>query len=450
MKRGVVYLVGAGPGDPGLITARGLELIRRAEVLVYDRLVNPRLVAEAPAPAERIYAGKSPEGHALEQDEIDALLVQKALEGKVVVRLKGGDPFVFGRGGEEAEACAAAGIRFEIVPGITSAIAVPAYAGIPVTHRDLSSSFAVITGREDPTKEWTRIHWDKLANGVGTLVVLMGVETLPRTVEQLKRHGLPGTTPAALIEWGTEPRQRAVIADLDTIHAKACVAGIKSPAVTVIGEVARLRERLRWFDNRPLFGKRIMVTRSRAQASALTKRLEERGAEVIEVPTIEIAPPSDWRPLDNAIGHIGEFQWLIFTSVNAVEAFFNRLEHAQRDARTLANVKVCAIGPATAAALQARGVRADYRPDEFTTEGLAKGLNTLVRDRRVLLPRADIAPEDLVRALKREGAQVEQVTVYHTVVPEVSRVLARDVLEQRRADAVTFTSSSTVENLATL
>ncbi len=455
---GKVYLVGAGPGDPGLITAKGLDALRRAQVVVYDRLASPRLLDEAPAEAERIYAGKGPQGHVMEQHEINAVLVQKALEGKLVVRLKGGDPFVFGRGGEEAEALAARGLAFEVVPGVSSAIAVPAYAGIPVTHREVASSFAVITGREDSeraggqgprNRKRSRIRWDKLAGGAGTLVILMGVESLRETAARLMEHGLSGATPAAVIERGTEPRQRTVTGTLGDIAERARAAGLRAPAVTVVGEVVRLREKLRWFDARPLFGRRVLVTRSRAQAGALSKRLEELGAEAVEVPAIEVQPPEDWAPLDGAIARIGSFAWLVFTSVNAVEMFMQRLAVAGKDARALAGVRLCAIGPATAEALAAHGLRADHVPEEFTTARLAESLD-VTPGQRVLAPRADIAPQDLVRGLESRGTVVEQVTAYRTVTPERSRLQARNALASGQIDLVTFTSSSTVQNLAAL
>jgi uroporphyrinogen III methyltransferase/synthase len=385
----------------------------------------------------------------MEQEEINLVLVQKALEGKLVVRLKGGDPFVFGRGGEEAEALASRGLPFEVVPGVSSAIAVPAYAGIPVTHREVASSFAVITGREDLEKEWSRVHWNKLAGGAGTLVILMGVESLPETAAKLMEHGLSAATPAAVIERGTEPRQRTVTGTLDDIAERAWAAGLRAPAVTVVGEVVRLREKLRWFDARPLFGKRVLVTRSRAQAGALSKRLEELGAEAIEVPAIEVQPPEDWALLDGAMARLGSFAWAVFTSVNAVEMFMQRLAAAGKDARALAGVRLCAIGPATAEALAARGLRADHVPEAFTTARLAESLD-VAPGQRVLLPRADIAPQDLVRGLESRGAIVEQVTAYRTVTPERSRQLAREALASGRIDLVTFTSSSTVQNLVVL
>ena len=449
--RGKVFIVGAGPGDPGLITVKGLEAIGKADVIIYDRLINSSLLIGARPGAELLYAGKGPSGHTLEQEEINRLLVEKAREGKVVVRLKGGDPFVFGRGGEEAEALAQEGLEFEVVPGITSAIAVPAYAGIPVTHRSLSSSFAVITGREDLAKEQTRIPWEQLAGGVGTLVVLMGAESLPETMRKLLDHGLPADTPAAVVQWGTEPRQRTVQATLADIAQQAQQVGLGAPAVTIVGEVVRLRERLSWFESRPLFDRRVLVTRSREQASALSRQLAELGAEPVELPTIEIQPPEDWAPLDGAVGRLAEYDWAIFTSVNAVEMLWQRLRAARLDARAFARTRLCAIGPATAAALEAHGLRADYVPDNYTTTDVANGLGEAsMRDARVLLPRSAIAPEELVRELERRGAQVDQVVAYRTLVPEESRAKARELLADRQVDVVTFSSSSTVQNLVDL
>ncbi|MSQ25958.1 MAG: uroporphyrinogen-III C-methyltransferase [Dehalococcoidia bacterium] len=448
---GTVYLVGAGPGDPGLLTVKGLACLQKAQVVVYDRLVSPRVLAHAPQQAERIYAGKSAAGHEMEQEEINALLAAKAKEGKVVVRLKGGDPFVFGRGGEEAERLAGEGVPFEIVPGVSSAIAAAAYAGIPVTHRDASSSFAVITGREDPGKAWTRIHWDKLAGGVGTLVVLMGVETLPETVAKLREHGMASHTPAAVIGWGTWPKQRTAVGTLADIVAKTKDAGIGAPAVTVIGEVVRLREKLRWFDSKPLFGRRVLVTRARTQASALAERLEELGAEAVEAAAIEILGPRDYVTLDRAMRKLPETQWAVFTSVNAVQWMMDRMESQGRDARSLAGVKVCAIGPATAASLRSRGIRADYVPEQFTTEAIMQGLGGEGRleGQRIVLYQADIAPQDIVQALEGRGAQVQRVAAYQTVTPAGAAERAKQALAEG-VDVITFTSSSTVEHLCAL
>ena len=450
MKKGRVYLVGAGPGDPGLITVKGRDVLRRAQVVVYDRLVNERLLSEAPGEAELIYAGKGTGGKGMSQSAINALLVDRAKGDKLVVRLKGGDPFVFGRGGEEAEALAAAGLPFEVVPGITSAIAVPAYAGIPLTHRGVSASFTVLMGREDRTKEWTKVEWEKLATGAGTLVVLMGAESLEQIATQLAEHGLAATTPAAAIEWGTGSNQRTVTGTLSTIAAKARAAQLAPPAVTVFGKVVRLRETLRWFDAKPLFGKRVLVTRSRTQVSALATRLEEAGAEVLAIPTIEIRPPKDWQALDAAIARLGIFDWLIFASTNAVEMFFERLQHAGQDARALGRVKVCAIGTATGAALRQQGLVADFVPEQFTSEAVAAGLGERLRGQRVFLPRADIAPEDVLEALAKHGAMVEQAVAYRTVAPKEGAAKAKAALSSGAVQIVTFTSSSTVENLMRL
>lgn len=448
---GTVYLVGAGPGDPGLLTVKGLACLQKAQVLVYDRLVSPRLLGHAPPQAERIYVGKSPAGHAMEQDEINALLVAKAKEGKTVVRLKGGDPFVFGRGGEEAERLAQEGVPFEIVPGVSAAIAAAAYAGIPVTHRDAASSFAVITGREDPQKAWTRIHWDKLAGGVGTLVILMGVETLPETVAKLREHGMASDMPAAVIGWGTWPRQRTVVGTLEDIAAKSKDAAISAPAVTVVGEVVRLREKLRWFDRKPLFGKRVLVTRAREQASVLVEQLEQFGAEAVEVAAIEILGPRDYVTMDRAMKKLPETQWAVFTSVNAVEWTMGRLESQGKDARALAGVRVCAIGPATAASLRSRGIRADYVPEQFTTEAIAQGLGGegSLEGQRIVLYQAAIAPMEIVQALEARGAQVQRVAAYQTVTPAGAAERAKQALADG-TDIITFTSSSTVEHLCAL
>jgi len=333
MRDGVVFLVGAGPGDPGLITLKGLEALRAADVVVYDALANPRLLREARPDAEMIGVGKRGGCHTMKQEEINALLVAKGLEGKRVCRLKGGDPFVFGRGGEEALALVDAGVAFEVVPGVTSGIAAPAYAGIPVTHRDATSSLAFITGHEDPTKQASALAWDKLATGIGTLVVYMGVKNLPHIVERLTSNGRSPATPAAVVQWGTVARQRTVLGTLADIVHRA--AGMEAPAILVVGEVAALRDKLQWFETRPLFGRRIVVTRSRAQASDLAEQLEALGAEVIEMPAITIEPPADWAPLDTAIAALATFDWVVFTSVNGVDGFFARLDAAGKDSRAL-------------------------------------------------------------------------------------------------------------------
>ena len=448
---GKVSLVGAGPGDPGLITVRGLEALRTADVVVYDRLVEPRLLDHASPNAERIFAGKSLRANPKRQEEINALLIKLAREGKRVVRLKGGDPFVFGRGGEEAVALAAEGIPYDVVPGITSAIAVPAYAGIPVTDRRASSSFAVITGREDQGKEWSRVAWAKLASGAGTLVILMSVETLESTIDQLRRHGVPDETPVAVIQDGTLPSQRTVQGTLGDIAQRARDAGLGPPAITVVGQVVSLRDQIKWFEKRPLFGKRVMVTRSRQQASLLVRLLEEEGAVCLEVPTIALGPPKDWGPLDDALRNCRRFDWLVFASGNAVEWTFHRLETLGLDARALSGPRVAAIGIATADMLLRHGIRADLIPATSTSEGLTTELGQVgINDAQVLVPQSAIAPDDLAKGLTSHGAEVTAADAYDTSVPEGSRELALQALTENGVDVVTFTSSSTVENLVRL
>jgi len=446
-KQGVVYLVGAGPGDPGLITVKGLECIKRAEVLVYDRLASKRLLCYAPGECELIYVGKLPDRHTLRQEEINQLLVDKALAGKIVTRLKGGDPYVFGRGGEEAELLAQHHLPFEVVPGVTSAIAVPAYAGIPVTHRDFTASFAVITGHEDSAKDESAIAWDKVATGIGTLVFLMGVGNLPLIVEKLLEHGRPAATPAALIRWGTRPEQRTLIGTLATIVQKAEEAGFTSPAIIVVGEVVTLRDTLSWFEKKPLFGKRVVVTRSREQASDLSRRIEELGGEAFEFPTIAIAEPDDFAPLDAAIGQADSYDWLIFTSVNGVDAFFARLRHQGRDIRDLKGARLCAIGPKTKERLEGMCLQVEYVPAEYRAEAVLEGLQgKLKAGERVLLPRADMAREILPETLRTMGAEVDDVAAYRTVRGGGDARLLRELLAEKMIHYITFTSSSTVKN----
>ena len=349
---GFVSLIGAGPGDPGLLTLRGAEALASADVVVYDYLANPALLGHAPPHAERIYVGKQSGRHTLSQDEITRLLVERAQAGQRVARLKGGDPFVFGRGGEEALGLVEAGISFEVVPGISSAVAAPAYAGIPVTHRGLASSFAVATGHEDPSKEESALDWSRLATGVDTLVFLMGVGNLSKIVDELVAHGRPVSTPVALIRWGTMPDQQIVSGTLANITERVRAAGLKPPAVTIIGSVAELRESLHWFEDRPLHDQRVLVTRTRKQASALSARLRALGAETFELATIEIAPPKKWALLDGAIAELGTYDWIVFTSINGVATFWERLELAGLDARALHGVQLAAIGPATAGELE--------------------------------------------------------------------------------------------------
>ncbi|OGO32927.1 MAG: uroporphyrinogen-III C-methyltransferase [Chloroflexi bacterium RBG_16_56_11] len=447
---GTVYLIGAGPGDPGLMTCKGLDCLVRADVIIYDHLVNKQLLDIAPESAARIYAGKSAGCHAMSQDEINRLLVSSSREGKAVVRLKGGDPFVLGRGGEEAETLAKCGVPFEIVPGVTSAVAAPAYAGIPVTHRELASSFAVIAGHEDLAKSDSRIQWAKLATGVDTLVFLMGMQNLPEIVARLVEHGRAIDTPVAVVQDGTGPLQKTVVGTLRDIVDLVKENGMVPPAVVVVGEVVRLRETIRWFDNRPLFGKRILVTRASHQASTMSKALAERGALPVELPAITIQRLSDDKELKAAILNLGQYQWIVFTSVNGVEAFFDALVNQKLDSRALSQLIIGAIGPSTAEALRQKGIVADFQPDIFTSEGLIAGLKQWnIAGQRFLLPRADIAGEELVQGLVGFGALVQEIAVYRTSPDVESIAQAKEMLLTKQIDVITFTSSSTVTNLIT-
>ena len=442
---GTVYLIGAGPGDPGLLTLKGMRCLEEADVVIYDALANSRLLSHVRPEAERIYVGKTAGRHTLPQEEINRLLVEQAKAGRTVARLKGGDPFVFGRGGEEAEALVAAGVPFEVVPGVTSAIAAPAYAGIPLTHRDFTSTVAFVTGHEDPTKADSDIAWDKIATGIGTLVFFMGVGRLPEIVGQLTRHGRSPETPAAVVRWGTRAEQEVVTGTLGDLVEKS--RGMKPPALIVVGEVVRLRETLHWFEDKPLFGKRILVTRAREQASALARRLEAGGAEVVEFPTIRIVPPESFAPLDAALGRLGEFRWLILTSANGVRFLWERLAEAGKDTRALSGLRVCAIGPATAAALESHGILADVVPAEFKAEGLVEALAAEdLAGVGVLIARAAEAREVLPDELRRRGARVEVVPAYRTLQSDEDAGAIRSMLRERSVHVVTFASSSTVRN----
>jgi len=443
---GKVYLIGAGPGDPGLFTLRGAEVLQRADVVVYDYLANPRLLSYVKPDAELIYVGKKGgEADPTSQEKIGRLLIEKALSGKVVARLKGGDPFIFGRGGEEGEELFQAGIPFEVVPGVTSAIAVPAYAGIPLTHRDYASTVALLTGHEDPSKEDSTIPWEKVATGFDTLVFLMGIGNLPRIVEKLVTHGRAIDTPAAVIQWGTKPEQETVIGALDTIVGLVEGRGLGPPAIRVVGDVVRLRERLSWFERRPLFGKRILVTRAREQASEFTELLEAQGAEVLQFPLIEFAPPETWEPLDQAIERLETYRWVIFTSANGVGAFFLRLRALRQDARRLGAAKICAIGPATAETLERHSIIPDVVPREFRAEGVVEAFKQYdLHGARILLPRAEVARDLLPKELDKLGATVEVVPAYRTLRADADREMLVQLFQDRKIDLVTFTSSSTV------
>ncbi len=451
MPRGIVYLVGAGPGDPGLFTLKGREVMGRAEVVIYDYLANEELLKLAPPDAERIYVGKKGGDHTLPQPGINELLVEKGRD-HVVVRLKGGDPYVFGRGGEEAQVLVEHGIAFEVVPGITAAVAVPAYAGIPLSHRDYTASMAFVTGHErgDQVGE-SKIAWDKLATGVGTLVFFMGVKNLPEICWNLIAAGRAPETPVAVIRWGTTPEQRTVTGTLADIAQRVAEAQLKPPAITVVGDVVRLRDQLNWFENRPLFGRRVIVTRAREQASDFKSRLEALGAQCIEFPTISIVPPASWEPLDAAITALAQYDWVIFTSVNGVRFFLDRLWHAGRDVRSLSGLRIAAIGPKTAAALEGRGVRPDLVPGEYRAEAILEGLaGEDIAGRRFLLPRARIARDILPDTLRERGAAVDVVTAYETGLPEERSAEILERLRARAIDCLTFTSSSTVSNFFSL
>jgi uroporphyrinogen III methyltransferase/synthase len=446
-EKGKVYLVGAGPGDPGLLTIKAKACLEKADVVIYDYLANEAFLDHADEKTELIYVGKKGGDHTLSQEEINRLIVDKAQQGLTVVRLKGGDPFIFGRGGEEAEELVRAGVPFEIVPGITSAIAVPAYAGIPLTHREYTSTVAFITGHEDPTKEKSNIAWDKLATSVGTLVFLMGVGNLQQIAESLTKHGRSPDTPVALIHRGTVPEQKTVVGTLQDIAERAQREGLKPPAIIVVGEIVNLRGQLNWFENKPLFGKRIVVTRAREQASGFLARLTGLGAACIEFPTIQVVPPRSWDALDRAMMRLERYQWLLFTSVNGVKYFFERLEHLGLDIRELKDMKVGAIGPKTAEAVYKKGIRPDLVPDEYRAEAVVDAFRKWnVKGIKILLPRAARARDVLPMGLVKMGAVVDEIPAYETVQPDHDKGRVKGMLEKGEIDMVTFTSSSTVTN----
>jgi uroporphyrinogen III methyltransferase/synthase len=452
MSVGIVYLVGAGPGDPGLLTLRGGELLVTCDAIVYDALANPALlalasVAERTTPVELHDVGKrGGTSDSARQEDINGLLVRLGQEGKRVVRLKGGDPLVFGRGSEEAQALAAAGVPFEIVPGVTAGIAAPAYAGIPVTHRGVATSITFVTGHEDPTKEKTTVDWQALAKSGGTIVLYMGVKTLPNIAAALTAGGMSPDTPAAAIQWGTYPRQRTVTATLATLSDTIAREGISAPVITVIGPVVALRDEIAWFDRRPLFGKRIVVTRARSQAASLRDRLAAAGADVIEMPATQIEV-ADATPLRDAQQRLGEFDWVIFTSQNAVAVFWGALRASGRDARALARAKIAAVGPATADALLERGLAVDVSPERFVAEGLLDELRDRkdVKGARVLYAAAEGAREVLQDGLEELGARVERITLYRSIADGAGAAELRERLLKGDADLVTFTSASSVK-----
>jgi uroporphyrinogen III methyltransferase / synthase len=488
---GEVFLVGGGPGDPGLLTVKGRRLLEQADVVVYDYLVDEGLLAYAPAGAELIPA-RDLHGNRAEQERINDLLIAQARQGKKVVRLKGGDPYLFGRGGEEAQALVAAGVPFQAVPGVTSALAVPAYAGIPVTHRDYASSVSILTGRVRPEKGQPVIDWQQVAGGRGTLVFLMAITNLDEVVQHLIEAGRSPETPAAAVRWGTRPDQRTVRASLRDLPQRVRDAGVKAPAVVVIGDVVRLADELNWFERLPLFGLGVLVTRAREQAGVFAERLRDAGAFVYQAPVIEIRPPDDWAPVDAAIErlrggagaaygrqpaseeatddvrHAGiapapdaaamprrdllaehGYDWVVFTSANGVRAFCERVWSSGGDARSFGGARLCAIGPETARALEAFGLKADLMPQKYVAEAVA-GVLAPFQPRCVLIPRAKVARDVLPKALQAQGAEVDVVEVYETVVPDGAGDRIRELLASGKVDVVTFTSSSTARNFVQL
>jgi uroporphyrinogen III methyltransferase / synthase len=446
--KGIVYLVGAGPGDAGLLTMRGAELLGRADVVVYDALVNPDLLRLAPRGAEIIYGGKRAREHAIPQESLNALLVTKAREGKTVVRLKGGDPYVFGRGGEEAEELADAGIQFEVVPGVSSIVAGPNYAGIPLTHRDHCSSFTVVTGHEDPKKEQTSLDFEQLAKIPGTKVVLMGVERIRSLAESLVRHGMAANTPVGMVRWGTTGQQESIEGTLETIADVVEKKQFKAPAVTVIGNVVKLRDKLNWAERRPLFGQRIVVTRTREQASQLSRQLLELGADVLEIPTIRIVPPDDPQDLIDAILGLNVYDWLIFTSPNGVTTFFDYFFKTFDDLRDIGGARIAAVGPATAAKLKELHLKVDLMPEEYLAKKIVSAFQGYesIDNLRMCLLRAQVANPELPRTLEENGAIVDDIACYKTVPETEDRHGTAARLLEAGADWITFTSSSTVEN----
>ncbi len=459
-EKGVVYLVGAGPGDIGLLTVKGLRCLQRAEVVIYDFHLNAQILNYISHDAEFIYAGKRGGHHTMTQDEINAAIVHKAKEGKIVCRLKGGDPFVFGRGGEEAQVLAREGIRFEVVPGVSSSVAAPAYAGIPLTHRLYSSSFAVIPGYEDTTKEHSAIDWKKLATGVGTLVFLMAVRNIDVLTEKLIENGRRPDTPVAVVRWGTRPDQKTLVSTLKDIAALVREKDIRRPAVMVVGDVVKLRDELKWYEERPMFGHRVLVTR---EHSGGFEQLEDLGAEIVQFSTVEIVPPATWEEIDRSIDRIGDYHWLIFTSANGVKYFFRRLFERGVDIRELKGLKICAIGTMTAAEVEKFGIRVDLVPDEFRAEGLISAIvrklgraeehsglpdvgSPSLKGLRFLMPRAEVAREVFPDEVRRLGGIIDVPVAYRAVKPELHGKRLKRFLKEGRITIATFTSAATFNN----
>jgi uroporphyrinogen III methyltransferase/synthase len=453
MTKGKVYLIGAGPGDIGLLTVKGMRCLQKAETVVYDFHLNAQILNYINHEAEFIYAGKRGGHHEMTQDLINQALITKAKEGKIVCRLKGGDPFVFGRGGEEAEILAAEGIEFEVIPGISSSIAAPAYAGIPLTHRKYSSSFSVITGNEDITKPESTIDWSKLVAGFDTLVFLMGVKNIENISHKLIEHGKPADTPAAVVRWGTRPDQKTVVGTLADIAAKVKQEILRPPAVMVVGNVVKLRDSLRWYENKPLFGQRVLITR---QYTEDYTPLEDLGAEIFEFPTIKTIAPESFASLDAAIDTIGSYHWLIFTSTSGLKFFMQRFLVKGLDIRDLKGIKLCAIGTKTEEAMRNYGLKVDIVPEEFNAEGLVSAIvkfhstegqtSGLLKGLRILLPRADVARDVFPQKVRGLGAVIDTPVAYRTVRPERHGRRLKRFLKEGRISVATFTSAATFTN----
>jgi len=450
-SQGKVILVGAGPGDEGLLTLRGKEWLERADVVLYDHLANERLLRFASPHTEIIYAGKKEGQVTLSQDQINALLIDRAQQGRIVVRLKGGDPFIFGRGGEETEACTQAGIPFIVVPGVTSPIGVAAYAGIPLTHRDYSSMLSIITGSNEKGREDAHIDWEKIANRSGTLIFLMGARKLKHITDNLIKFGKSPDTPIAVVQWGTTCRQKTWTGTLATIVEIAAREEIKPPALTIVGEVVNLKPHTDWYETQPLFGKTVMVTRPEEQSESFIQALLERGAEPFVFPVIEIVPPEDWGPLDAAIDQLETYDGLIFTSVNGVKFFMRRLKEKGKDVRELKGLRLYAIGPKTEEAVNALGIAVDVVPESYVAESLIDSLgNENIRGKKFLLPRAAVAREILPERLRERGAHIDVPPAYRTVRPDTDATELARRLKAGSLHAVTFTSSSTVTHFLEL
>ncbi len=451
LKPGKVYLIGAGPGDPELITLKGLRYLQLADAILFDRLVSEEILEHAKPGAEKIYVGKDPYGKCHKQEEINQLLLEKAREGKLVVRLKGGDPFLFSRGAEEMEFLLKQGISVEPVPGVSSPIAVPECAGIPLTHREFASSFSVITGHEDPSKSLSSIQWERLATGTDTLVFLMGVKNLEQIASNLIRHGRDPGTPAAVIQWGSTLKQKTVVSTLQELPHKVKEAQLKSPSVVVVGEVVRCREKLNWFETKPLFGRKIGITRSRKESREFTRLIQDQGGEVIFLPTFRILPPESWQEMDGSLKDLSQFDWLLFSSGNAVESFFSRFDELELDKKVLIGLRIGAVGEKTAQLAREKGCSVDLIPEEFTGDGLANALVHLgVREKRILIPRGDLAREEWHHTLQEAGARVTAPLSYRNLPEERLDPEIQGLVREGKLDMLCFTSPSGVKNFSSL